>query len=319
MVRFRKSIKIAKGVRLNLGSKSAGISIGGKGARIGYNTKRGSYISAGIPKTGLYTVQYFGSNKSRKSQSNQSEHYNSVVDQLPLPPELQLNTGLGCAWSFLTVILISSVPLLGFASLAGQLYAWHKDNNSPRGKARTLFLDGKSFYLKNDFEMAIDKFNDVLTVYPTLYNLHSILGDMYMGNNALKEAIYHFEEFLKHQDDIDIKFKLAKVYQQDKQQDKAISLLQSFPVEYKQMLGVICVLGLCFMQQEKYDTALEVLLTGPTKKRNMDDDIAMFRYLLGLCYQELGQNKKALSQYNKVIAYDTNFEDVSNKISECNS
>lgn len=140
-----------------------------------------------------------------------------------------------------------------------------------------------------------------------------------MGNNALKEAIYHYEEFLKNQDDIDIKFKLAKSYQQDKQQEKAISLLQSFPVEYKQMLSVICVLGLCFMQQEKYDTALEVLLTGPTKKRNMDDDIAMFRYLLGLCYQELGQKKKALSQYNKVIAYDTDFEDVSNKINECNS
>lgn len=43
---FRKSIKIAKGVRLNLSKSGAGISYGIKGFRISHNAK-GSYINAG--------------------------------------------------------------------------------------------------------------------------------------------------------------------------------------------------------------------------------------------------------------------------------
>lgn len=51
--RFRRSVKIAPGVRLNLGSKSWGISTGTRGFRISSNTKSGTQVSAGIPGTGL--------------------------------------------------------------------------------------------------------------------------------------------------------------------------------------------------------------------------------------------------------------------------
>lgn len=50
--RFRKSIKIAPGVRLNLGKRSASVSVGGKGLRYTAGTK-GDHITAGIPGSGL--------------------------------------------------------------------------------------------------------------------------------------------------------------------------------------------------------------------------------------------------------------------------
>ena len=55
-LRFRKSIKIAPGVRLNLGKKSVGISAGVKGARVSVNSSGRVTKSVGIPGTGVSYV-----------------------------------------------------------------------------------------------------------------------------------------------------------------------------------------------------------------------------------------------------------------------
>ena len=56
-LRFRRSIRIAPGVRLNLGLHGAGVSIGPRGFHVGMN-RRGMYTSAGIPGTGIYAVHH---------------------------------------------------------------------------------------------------------------------------------------------------------------------------------------------------------------------------------------------------------------------
>lgn len=56
--RFRRSLKIAPGVRLNLGRRSAGVSVGPRGAKVSVNTKREVRRTAGLPGTGLsHTTQ----------------------------------------------------------------------------------------------------------------------------------------------------------------------------------------------------------------------------------------------------------------------
>lgn len=52
-LRFRRSVKIAPGIKLNLGKKSAGISIGGKHTGITFNSKSGVSVHSSIPGTGL--------------------------------------------------------------------------------------------------------------------------------------------------------------------------------------------------------------------------------------------------------------------------
>lgn len=64
-LRVRKSIKIAPGVRVNLGKKSAGISFGTKGARYSINSSGRRTATVGIPGTG---ISYSAS--SRKKHSN---------------------------------------------------------------------------------------------------------------------------------------------------------------------------------------------------------------------------------------------------------
>lgn len=52
-MRYRKSIGLGKGVRLNVGKGSLGISAGVKGAHVSINSKRGVTTSVGAPGTGV--------------------------------------------------------------------------------------------------------------------------------------------------------------------------------------------------------------------------------------------------------------------------
>lgn len=67
-VKFRKSFKVAPGVKFSLGKKSAGISIGGKYGGMSFNTKTGARARVSAPGTGLsYSTKVGGGSKGRGS------------------------------------------------------------------------------------------------------------------------------------------------------------------------------------------------------------------------------------------------------------
>ncbi len=61
-IRFRKTIKLAPGLKLNLGKKSASVRIGGKNMGYSVGTK-GRTASASIPGTGLGVTSRSGGGK----------------------------------------------------------------------------------------------------------------------------------------------------------------------------------------------------------------------------------------------------------------
>ena len=63
--RFRKSFKIAPGVRLNVGKKSASISVGGKGFRTSVSTTGRRTRTVSIPSTGISHVSTSGGKRSK--------------------------------------------------------------------------------------------------------------------------------------------------------------------------------------------------------------------------------------------------------------
>ena len=85
--RFRKSIKIAPGVRLNIGKKGiSSVSVGGRGARINIG-KRGTTASTGLPGTGLsYTQKLSGPAKSRSAKSRSAKADTAHAAPPPVPP-----------------------------------------------------------------------------------------------------------------------------------------------------------------------------------------------------------------------------------------
>lgn len=74
-LRFRKSFKVAPGVRLNLNTKSASISVGGKGVRRSYSTSGRKTTTYSIPGTGISYV------KSTSNNSN-ANHSNTTNNQV---------------------------------------------------------------------------------------------------------------------------------------------------------------------------------------------------------------------------------------------
>lgn len=74
------------------------------------------------------------------------------------------------------------------------------------------------------------------------------------------------------------------------------------------------MLGTAFLKLGQNEVALETLLSGPTNKRKMDVELCTFRYVLGECYEANGDNKNALKQYEKVYAFDVEYENVKEKI-----
>ena len=51
--RFRKSVKIAPGVKVNFGKKSVGMSIGNRYAGVSVNSRTGARARVSAPGTGL--------------------------------------------------------------------------------------------------------------------------------------------------------------------------------------------------------------------------------------------------------------------------
>ena len=118
--RFRKSFKIAPGVRVNIGKKSVGISAGVKGARVSVNSNGRVTKSVGIPGTGLSYVSTskIGGEPDPTNETTGSE--TSAVNLAPQPnrpPSSQKWTGKSV--KILSVVLIVMGLILSVATIIG--------------------------------------------------------------------------------------------------------------------------------------------------------------------------------------------------------
>lgn len=76
-LRFRKSVKIAPGVKLNFNKKSTGLTIGGKGAHYTINSKGKKTTSFGIPGTG---ISYSSTSENSKSKGEDKDMKKTTVE-----------------------------------------------------------------------------------------------------------------------------------------------------------------------------------------------------------------------------------------------
>ena len=107
--RFRKSVKNAPGVRLNIGKKSVGISAGVKGARVSVNSSGRKTTTVGLPGTGL------SYSKSEKTTTHSASSNNAQPIRPDLPPAQPLEEKkkkgcCGCAvYAFIAFLIIGAL------------------------------------------------------------------------------------------------------------------------------------------------------------------------------------------------------------------
>lgn len=69
-LRFRKSVKLGKGVKLNFGKKSAGVSFGGRHGGVSINSRSGARGRVSLPGTGIsYSTKLTGGKKKPAASS----------------------------------------------------------------------------------------------------------------------------------------------------------------------------------------------------------------------------------------------------------
>ena len=71
-IRFRKSFKVAPGVRLNVGKKSSSISFGGKGFSTSVSTSGRRTRTVSIPGTGISHTSTSGGKRSKAKRTTGS-------------------------------------------------------------------------------------------------------------------------------------------------------------------------------------------------------------------------------------------------------
>lgn len=111
-LRFRKSVTLCKGVKLNFGKTGMSVSVGGKGYHKTINTKGQVTTSVGIPGSGIYYTdtkrlggnrqtntqrniqnQYYNQNAIRETQPVQEYEINDSIESYLNPQEQNINSG----------------------------------------------------------------------------------------------------------------------------------------------------------------------------------------------------------------------------------
>lgn len=87
-LRFRKSINLGGGVRLNFNKRSTGISFGTKGARYSINSNGRKTASVVIPGTGLYWTSSKGGSSSTSKGSGLS--FWTILGYIMLSPFIMI-------------------------------------------------------------------------------------------------------------------------------------------------------------------------------------------------------------------------------------
>jgi tetratricopeptide (TPR) repeat protein len=77
-MRFRKSIGLGMGVRMNVNKGSVGMSFGVRGARYSMNSSGRRTTSVGIPGTGLYSIHSSGGGRSQARSTGSGRRYGQV-------------------------------------------------------------------------------------------------------------------------------------------------------------------------------------------------------------------------------------------------
>lgn len=300
--RFRKSFKIAPGVRLNMSKSGIGMSAGVRGARVGFNS-RGSYTSVGIPGTGIYSTSYSKTGRKPRNSTTQVTSTNQ-------------SSGGGKLLLWIIAIIIGiALPPLGVIMVIGAVIYYYQRNKSPKYQAEQRIKKAKAFFQEQKYAEAEPLLIEAAQIYPENTETDFLLGGVYHNQGNYKEAAPYLER--AHQQDPSHEgtlVSLANCYFNLGEFDKVIPLMQNFPGGWENNMKALQLLGLSFSNKKQHDLAIEVFKKAPLTKRNLDDGLLELHYNLGLIYEAAGQKANAQKHFKKVYAYNMNYKDVLSKV-----
>lgn len=242
---------------------------------------------------------------------------NSNTSSRP-PTTADYKTAFGCLFKIalffiylFELLIAATVPLFGISLIAltitGQLLFYYSDKQKAKRASRKA--DNK--FEENDFYGALEFFKEAHRLDCSDYSTIRSLGHTYCMVEEYDDAIEMLQKYLsEYPDDYFNLFVLGSCYYETDLFEKAIEVLQFIPESYEKNAKALNLLGSSFYQLGKVDSALDTFNRAPLNQPVDSYDLKELHYNLGLIYNDLKEEEKALAQFKKVYARDINFRDV---------
>ena len=338
-LRFRRSMKLMPGVRLNFNKNSVGLSLGVKGAHYTVNSKGRRTVSAGIPGTGLYSVETLSSGRSTRSTRQSTTLPQSVSSGPPAPglfagkDERELNKFL------LDIYNADSKDTPQEVVDKAAILKSNHPNLAPPANLIT-FLHGVTEDVVNVDLDALGKdlwdnraayFNDSLVrkylkgITPSaqitrgistneIYNVQTlgfIYAELLQSKGKLDEALAVLEEM---DPDQLVAIAIADIELMDKKYDQAIETTEDIENEDDATAMLLVLRGIAFREKLLEDAAIECFKRALSHKDRSEGLKHRALFERAETYSRMGKKAMAVKDLEKIMVDEPNYPEVEEKL-----
>jgi tetratricopeptide (TPR) repeat protein len=341
-LRFRKSINLLPGVRLNISKSGASVSVGPRGAHI-TSGPRGTFFNLDLPGSGLSyrkKIEPEGGASPKKATSKNGQNQ-------PETPE-QLNLGF---WQQLTVPDDEKALVEGFKALSEGDEARALENaqtvaHIPDGAfvaGFLLFKRGEFERAMNAFQMALQKPDELgkiaakygldlsvslpitedisATIEPNLDSVQLALAECQQQLGLIDAALENLRQLYRlYPEDVLVRLSLAELlsdtYPDDPQvQREIVQLAENAHNESAVHAALMYYRARALRKLGLLDGAMDTLTKALKRKAGYPDDLLLaLNYERALIYDLTGEKEKAHAEFEKIYAESPSYEDVAARL-----
>ena len=339
-LRFRRTLKIMPGVRLNFNKDSVGLSLGVRGAHYTMNSKGRRTVSAGIPGTGLYSVETLSSGRGKSRSSSQG----SLTQESSGPPapglfakgiEKDLNTFLldiynadskdsapqvvekAAALKTKHPGLAAAADLITF--LHGVTDAASKIDAVALGKALwsnrvQAFADPliKKYFKGITPAAQITRGISTNQIY-NVQTLGFIYAEVLQDNEKFDEAIEVLNQMVPDQL---VAISLADIELTQKQYDEAIETTEDIENEDDATAMLLVLRGIAFREKALLDAAVECFKRALSHKDRSEGLKHRALFERAETYVRMGKRAMAIKDLEKILVDEPTYAQVEEKLAK---
>lgn len=322
--RFHRSIPLGWGVRLNISKRGIGLSAGPRGARIGINSRGQRTIALCIPGTGIGW---------RKTFHGKPASHRKGVQLIPCILAARLGNGRNRSYARGVMSMVEDDPKQARAHFtdaftaqtpsAGFLAAWCDTKTDDANAAEAIAQLQKVLQSRrplpdplmqryipgHDVPLRLtDEVTAMLPVGDAATRL--LLADLLVEAGRLDEALAVLQTVDQEEA---VRLKLACIYSREARNEDAVLVTNNMFGDDAITRNTYVYRGLALWRLGGKDAAIEAL--DVARARGTTPAIRKAAaYWRGVIYAETGQKAKAIREFSEVVAIDTDYADVRERL-----
>lgn len=344
--RFRRSIKIAPGIRLNVTKSGFGITAGPKGAHYSVHSSGARTRSIGLPGTGLYYQDRSGGGRGRSRRNSAATQQRQAaaapidpVRLIPKPglfasgPEKAYHAGLLAHLQGehqAALAAFEQVVAADPSAMSAQLFAGISANalgDAPRAIKHFEAVVGSPIGLPDRYQakyvpawlslsLSIG-ITEAITAKPPFGELAAVLAlvELYQLAGRLEEAIGLLQQLHETLPDPLVRLSLSDLLFADGDYEELVELTVGLTNDSDIEVETLHLRGAALMALGHGTAAIDAFRDALAKTSNRDQGLLnAVRYDRALTYEQLGQRARAKADLERLYAADPRYEDVKDRL-----